>query len=90
MFFKITVSYLVLVSVVTLLLFGTDKRKARLHRPRIAETKLFLFAIIGGSIGALSGMYLFRHKTRHLKFRIGLPLILLLQTAIMSFLVLYF
>ena len=56
-----------------------DKRKARKKKWRIPESTLMLVALIGGSIGCLSGMYLFRHKTRHPKFTVGVPLILALQ-----------
>jgi uncharacterized membrane protein YsdA (DUF1294 family) len=56
-----------------------DKHKARHGAWRIPEATLMWTAILGGSIGALLGMYLFRHKTRHLKFILGIPLILTLQ-----------
>ena len=71
--------YLVAVNLVALLMFGIDKLKARHSFWRIPEKTLILSALAGGSIGALSGMLLFRHKTRHKLFTIGLPLILLLQ-----------
>lgn len=71
--------YLVAVNLVALLMFGVDKLKARHSFWRIPEKTLILSALAGGSIGALSGMLLFRHKTRHKLFTIGLPLILLLQ-----------
>lgn len=56
-----------------------DKRRAAAHRWRISEKTLFAAALLGGSIGCLAGMYLFRHKTRHLAFVLGIPLILLFQ-----------
>ena len=71
--------YLVAVNLVALLMFGVDKLKAGHSFWRIPEKTLILSALAGGSIGALSGMLLFRHKTRHKLFTIGLPLILLLQ-----------
>jgi uncharacterized membrane protein YsdA (DUF1294 family) len=58
-----------------------DKRKARKKLWRIPEATLFLIAIIGGSIGSIIGMHLFRHKTRHWYFVYGMPVILVLQIA---------
>ena len=63
-------------------LYGADKRRARQGRRRIRERTLFLAALLGGSVGALAGMYQFRHKTRHWQFRLGLPAILLCQLAL--------
>jgi uncharacterized membrane protein YsdA (DUF1294 family) len=64
-----------------------DKLKAKRGAWRIPEATLMGIAAVGGSIGALIGMYCFRHKTRHLKFALGLPLILALQLIILIFLV---
>ena len=76
--------WLLFANVTAFLLFGVDKwkakRKARNPRVmRIRERTLFLWAIVGGSVGAILGMRFFHHKTLHLSFRLGLPLILLLQ-----------
>lgn len=60
-------------------LMGVDKAKARRGRWRIPEKTLFLSALLGGSVGAVLGMSLFRHKTQHRSFRLGMPLILCLQ-----------
>ncbi len=60
-------------------LYGIDKRRAKQGAWRISEYTLLLVALLGGSLGALLGMRYFRHKTRHRKFRYGIPLILLLQ-----------
>lgn len=60
-------------------LMGIDKALARTERRRIPEKTLFLSAILGGSTGALLGMFLFRHKTLHRSFRLGMPAILLAQ-----------
>ncbi len=60
-------------------LYGIDKRRAKQGAWRISEYTLLLVALLGGSLGALLGMRYFRHKTRHRKFRYGVPLILLLQ-----------
>ncbi len=71
--------YLLLINLVAFLLMGLDKRRARRNRWRISEKTLFLSAVLGGSAGALVGMYLFHHKTRHWYFRYGLPALLALQ-----------
>ncbi len=67
------------INLAAFLLMGIDKRRARLGRWRIRESVLLLTAAVGGSIGAIAGMVVFRHKTRHLKFALGLPVILLAQ-----------
>ena len=72
-------AYLVLVNAAALALMLTDKKKARRGAWRIPEATLLGIAVFGGSIGAIIGMYLFRHKTRHMKFSLGLPLILAVQ-----------
>lgn len=59
-----------------------DKHKARKKRWRIPERTLIGSALLGGSVGALLGMYTFRHKTRHLKFTLGVPAILFAQIAL--------
>ncbi len=71
--------YLLAINVLSFALMGIDKAKARQNTRRIPEKVLFLSAALGGSIGAIAGMFLFRHKTKHLSFVIGLPVILLLQ-----------
>lgn len=71
--------YLLAINILSLILYGADKAKARRRAWRIPEAILLLAAAAGGSIGALAGMFLFRHKTRHWKFIIGVPLILLIQ-----------
>ena len=77
--FTVLCIYLVVVNLAAFLLYGSDKRRAKRGRWRISEKNLFLAAILGGSIGALVGMRVFRHKTRHWYFRFGIPLILVLQ-----------
>ncbi len=63
-------------------IMGIDKWKAQHDSRRIPEKTLFLSAILGGSVGSLAGMYLFRHKTKHLSFTVGMPLILAVQGAL--------
>lgn len=73
------VPYLVLINLAAFLLMGIDKSRARRELWRIPEKVLFGSALLGGSVGAIAGMFFFRHKTQHLSFRLGLPVILLLQ-----------
>ena len=74
--------YLLLLNAAAFILMLVDKRKARKNRWRIPERTLILSAALGGSIGALLGMYTFRHKTKHLKFTLGIPAILIAQISL--------
>ena len=74
--------YLLLINAVAFGLMLVDKVKAKKNRWRIPERTLMLSAAFGGSIGALMGMYTFRHKTKHLKFTLGVPAILIAQIAL--------
>ena len=74
--------YLIVITIVTFLVYGIDKWKAKQGSWRISEATLLILAVIGGSIGALLGMKVWRHKTQHKKFKYGLPLILLGQIAL--------
>ena len=78
---KYILAYLLIVNAVAFLLMLIDKIKAKKNLWRIPEATLMGVAAIGGSIGALAGMYTFRHKTLHRKFTIGIPAILILQIA---------
>ena len=71
--------FLIVVNIIGFVLFGIDKRRAIKHAWRIPEKTLFGVAIIGGSVGATLGMHLFRHKTKHMSFVIGMPMILAIQ-----------
>jgi uncharacterized membrane protein YsdA (DUF1294 family) len=73
--------YLMIINIIAFAAMGIDKLKAAKGRWRIPEKALFLLAAAGGSIGSIAGMFTFRHKTKHLSFRIGLPAILILQCA---------
>ena len=74
--------YLLLINAVSFLLMLVDKLKSKKNRWRIPERTLFGSALLGGSIGAILGMYTFRHKTRHLSFTLGMPAILIAQVAL--------
>lgn len=76
---KLLILYLLTVNAFGFLLMLVDKYKAKNNLWRIPEATLMGVAAIGGSVGALIGMYLVRHKTKHLKFTIGIPVILALQ-----------
>ena len=74
--------YLAAVNLVTFTVYGVDKAKARRGAWRVPEKTLFLLPLLGGSLGALLGMLMFRHKTKHWYFVWGIPLILLAQMAL--------
>lgn len=76
---RLLLGYLIGINLVGFCLMAADKRCARKHRWRIPEHTLFAAAILGGSLGAILGMYLCRHKTKHWYFVVGMPLILVLQ-----------
>lgn len=78
--------YLLIINAIAFCLMLIDKYKARKNLWRIPEATLISTALLGGSIGALIGMYTVRHKTRHIKFTVGIPLILLAQIALAQFL----
>ena len=78
---KILYVYLVLINLAALVLMAEDKRRAKRRLWRIRERTLFVLALLGGSVGAHFGMYLFHHKTRHWYFVVGMPLILAAQLA---------
>ena len=84
---KYFLAYLLLINALAFALMLADKGRARKNRWRIPERTLILTAALGGSVGALLGMYTFRHKTRHLKFTLGIPAILIAQIALAVFLI---
>ena len=71
--------YLCIINALAMLLMLIDKQKARKNLWRIPESTLLGCCVIGGSMGGLVGMYLFRHKTKHIRFMVGIPLMLILQ-----------
>lgn len=82
---KLILGYLVIVNIMGLAVMGIDKAKAIKGAWRIPEKTLFLFSLIGGSIGTWAGMYLFHHKTKHWYFVIGMPAILIIQLVIAAY-----
>lgn len=80
-------AYLAAVNLAAFCAMGIDKARAKKAARRISEAALFLLAVAGGSPGAIIAMHAFRHKTRHPKFRFGLPAVLLIQIAL-TFLIL--
>ena len=78
--------YLLAINVVTFIMYGIDKYKAKKAKWRISEATLLLLAVLGGSIGAWMGMKVWHHKTMHKKFKYGIPAILFIQIALMAYL----
>lgn len=79
------VYYLIIINIVTFLVYGIDKWKARKTMWRIREASLLMLAVLGGSIGAWLGMKVWHHKTQHKKFRYGIPAIIIIQLVIIGF-----
>ena len=83
---KYFIIYLLTINLLAISIMGIDKQIAKAHAWRIPEKTLFLVSLLGGSLGTWCGMYLFRHKTKHWYFVIGMPLILFLQIATIIYL----
>lgn len=82
--------YLLIINAIGFLIMLIDKEKAKKKKWRIPEATLMGIAAIGGSIGSLMGMYTFRHKTKHLKFTLGIPAILVAQLVLAGLAYYYF
>ena len=76
--------YLIIINIVTFIVYGIDKLKAKKALWRIREASLLMLAILGGSIGAWLGMKVWHHKTLHKKFRYGIPAIIIIQLAVIG------
>ena len=76
---RIAIVWFVAINAVSFVVYGLDKQRARRSRWRISESALLALALAGGSIGAWMGMLVWRHKTKHKKFRNGIPLIIIVQ-----------
>lgn len=79
------ISYLLVINAATFIIYGIDKYKAKKAKWRISEATLLTMAAVGGSIGAWLGMKAWHHKTLHRKFKYGVPIILLIQIALMIY-----
>ena len=86
----IVIAYLVVINIAGFASMGIDKSKAKRHAWRIPEATLFSIALLGGSIGSILGMQLFRHKTKHWYFVVGMPVIYFAQLALAIFLIMKF
>ena len=84
---KNLIIYLILINVIAFLAMFIDKKKAEKNKWRIKESTLLILALIGGSIGAITGMYVFHHKTQKPRFFLGIPIIIVLQILIVILLV---
>ena len=84
---QIILIYLVAMNVVTFFAYGIDKWKAKRSKWRISEATLLGMAVIGGSIGAWLGMRVWHHKTMHKKFQFGIPLIIVVQIALVIWII---
>jgi uncharacterized membrane protein YsdA (DUF1294 family) len=73
---------LLALNLITFITYGIDKRKAKKSRWRISESSLLLLALCGGSVGAWLGLKVWRHKTQHKKFYIGIPVIMVVQATL--------
>lgn len=80
------VIYLILINIISFIIFGIDKYKAKKHRYRISLATLFTICFLGGSLGGIVGMYAFNHKVNKNYFVIGLPMILVMHIAIIYYL----
>ena len=88
--YEIILSYLLMINIFTMYTFFLDKSKAKNKKWRIKERTLFLLSIFGGSMGAIIGMKLFKHKTKHWYFKYGLPFILIIQIILTIYLTVKF
>lgn len=82
---KYIIAYLLIVNIIAFLMYGIDKLKAKRDSWRIPEKTLIGAALIGGSSGAFLGMQVFHHKTKKIKFFLGVPLIFLIQAGVLIY-----
>ena len=81
---RLLLYYILIINLYGIIIMYYDKRKSRKNQWRVPEARIFLIAFILGSPGVLLGMYLFRHKTKHMKFILGIPIILVIQVYLLS------
>ncbi|MHB1393376.1 MAG: DUF1294 domain-containing protein [Clostridia bacterium] len=75
----ILIIYIILINLIAFVIMGIDKGKAKARKRRISEDSMFIAALLGGALGAKLGMSLFNHKTKHKKFIIGIPIIIIMN-----------
>ncbi len=83
---QLIIIYLIIINIITFFYFGIDKTRSTLSKKRISEKMLWFLTALGGSLGALGGMYFFRHKTKKSSFQAGIAIILALQILLLYFL----
>ncbi len=83
---KYCLYYLLFINIITFMMYGIDKLKAKKGKWRISEATLLMMAVVGGSIGAWAGMRIWHHKTMHKKFQYGIPAIIIMQIALVVYL----
>ncbi|WP_034750882.1 DUF1294 domain-containing protein [Halalkalibacter wakoensis] len=81
--------YVIFVNLLSFVIMGLDKSRAKQRKRRVPERLLFLLALLGGSIGVYMGMKRFRHKTKHYSFSVGVPIIIFAQLGILVFILFY-
>lgn len=83
---KLTLIYLAVISFISMLVTVSDKRRARKHKWRVMESTLLILSALGGSVAMLLTMLVIRHKTRHIKFMLGIPVIIVIQLVLVYYL----
>jgi uncharacterized membrane protein YsdA (DUF1294 family) len=82
---KALLIYLIIVNIAAFAIMGTDKHKAQRNKWRVSETSIFILGLIGGGTGIFLGMRFFRHKTKHLKFTLGIPVIVIINIIMLGY-----
>ena len=82
---KTLIIYLMIVNIVAFAAMGTDKYRAQRNKWRISETSIFVLGLIGGGTGILFGMRFFHHKTKHLKFTLGIPAVVMINAVMLGY-----
>ena len=83
---KVLQIYIVIVNIAAFVIMGIDKYKAQRHKWRISETSIFVAGLVGGGLGVIIGMSFFHHKTKHLKFTLGIPMVVILNIVMFGYL----
>lgn len=86
-FYSLLAAYLVIINILSLLMFGYDKLKAKKNGWRIPESRFLVLGFLGGAVGIYIGMKIFRHKTKHMLFVLGIPLLMVLNLVIIYYLI---